>query len=102
MRYQTEVYVRKRKNNWWVAAILVILILWGSLVTTDFYKSMYMYEKPMFAFLDKKTAADDGGSGKYRGLGYSIFIEGQFMPEEDQRIVRGDFYFFGIKVKHVE
>ena len=102
MRYQTEVYVKRKKSNKWVALILVILVLWSALALTDFYKTMYRYEKPMFTILDKKTALEDGGSGKYIGLGYSINLEGDFMPEESGKITNADFYLFGLKVKQVE
>jgi len=39
------------------------------------------FEKPIFAI--PVETADDGGSGLYRGLGYSFDIEGNFMPEDE-------------------
>ncbi|MEG2234575.1 MAG: hypothetical protein RRZ42_08080, partial [Oscillospiraceae bacterium] len=31
----------------------------------------------------KTETADDGGSGRYYGLGYSFEIKGNFMPEDE-------------------
>ena len=41
----------------------------------------------------------DGGSGKYVGLGYSFYIEGNFMPEEkNQGVTSYRGYVFGKEV----
>ena len=62
-----------------VIAILSVIVLWLCIGITDF-ALVTNYEKPLFCIgID---LADDGGSGKYAGLGYSFYIEGNFMPEE--------------------
>ena len=39
---------------------------------------------------------DDGGSGLYKGLGYSVYIEGNFMPEDEfPGITKSTFKLFG-------
>ena len=62
-----------------VIAILGIIVLWLCIGITDFVL-VTNYEKPLFCI--GVDLADDGGSGKYAGLGYSFYIEGNFMPEE--------------------
>ena len=62
-----------------VIAILGVIVLWLCIGIADF-ALVTNYEKPLFCIgID---LADDGGSGKYAGLGYSFYTEGNFMPEE--------------------
>ena len=63
-----------------IAVLLLIVVLWASIFVTDFYR-VTRFEKPVFCVLT--GSCDDGGSGKYRGLGYSIAIDGNFMPEDE-------------------
>ena len=42
---------------------------------------VHNYKKPLFSV--GVDLADDGGSGKYVGLGYSFYIEGNFMPDTE-------------------
>ena len=62
-----------------VIAIFGVIVLWLCIGITDF-ALVTNYEKPLFCV--GVDLADDGGSGKYVGLGYSFYIEGNFMPEE--------------------
>ncbi len=62
-----------------VAIILAVLIL--AIVGTgvfDYFR-VRRAEKPIFTI---PITADDGGTGTYYGLGYSIEIKGNFMPED--------------------
>ena len=44
--------------------------------------------------------ADDGGSGRYVGLGYSFDIVGNFMPEDESPGVREwTYHLFGIEMQ---
>ena len=44
--------------------------------------------------------ADDGGSGTYKGLGYSFDIEGNFMPEDEfPGVTKARFYLLGKMLK---
>lgn len=61
--------------------ILGVIALWLCIGITDF-ALVTNYEKPLFCI--GVDLADDGGSGKYAGLGYSFYIEGNFMPEEEE------------------
>lgn len=77
-----------------ITIIIFVIIGFG---ITDYY-TVSRFEKPIFCIgTDLK---DDGGSGKYTGLGYSFNIEGNFMPEDELKgVTKYDFYIFG---KHIE
>jgi len=80
-----------------LSVILIVLILWVVLFGTDFYR-VTRFEKPVFCVLT--DADDDGGSGRYRGLGYSFSIEGNFMPEEEYPgVTRYHAKWLGIHLK---
>ena len=76
--------------------VLVILLLWLSAGVTDF-ALVQNYKRPVFCICTEPM--QDGGSGKYVGLGYSFDIEGNFVTETGYRGVtsyRG--YIFGNEV----
>ena len=60
--------------------VIIVLVLWLLLFVTDFY-TVTRFERPLFCVLTE--AYQDGGSGHYRGLGYSFDIKGNFMPEDE-------------------
>ena len=64
-----------------IAVSAVLFLLWIFAVMTDFSLVVRNFEKPVFCLLTE--GADDGGSGKYIGLGYSFEIEGNFLPEDE-------------------
>lgn len=64
-----------------VIIVLAVVILWLAAGITDF-ALVRTYHKPLFCIgID---LADDGGSGKYVGLGYSFYLEGGFMPDDGE------------------
>ena len=65
------------KNKKIIIAVACILVLWIAVGIVD-YGKVHSFEKPIFCV--GTELADDGGSGKYVGLGYSFDIEGNFMP----------------------
>ena len=80
-----------------ISAIAVLLILWLSAGITDFIRVTRNFEKPIFCI--PTETADDGGSGKYIGLGYSFDIKGNFMPEDEfPGVVKYDATILGITV----
>lgn len=80
-----------------VSALLLVLILWIALFCTDYYR-VTRFEKPVFCVLTQ--GYDDGGSGCYRGLGYSFAIEGNFMPEDEYPgVTHYHVKLFGIHLK---
>ncbi|MTI66980.1 MAG: hypothetical protein FH753_10355 [Firmicutes bacterium] len=67
----------------------------------DYRISTHKFEKPIFARLNIETAKKDGGSGTYNGIGYSIEIIGNFMPEDElQGVTHARFYVFGNEIRY--
>ncbi len=56
-----------------IIVIAAVIVLWGAMFTTDFIRAGNLRE-PVFARLQGVTA-DDGGSGTYQGLGYTVNTE---------------------------
>ncbi len=50
-----------------------VMILWGAVFVTDFIRCGSL-KAPLFVVAAGVTA-DDGGSGIYRGLGYTVDVE---------------------------
>ena len=95
-KYGSAVSWKKSKGKKIVIAILAVLVLWMCIGITDF-ALVHNYRRPLFCICTESM--QDGGSGLYSGLGYSFYIEGNFMPEEQNRGVtsyRG--YVFGKEV----
>ena len=79
------------------AIVFIVLALWLLLFITDFY-TVTRFERPLFCLLTE--ACQDGGSGRYQGLGYSFAIEGNFMPEDEYPgVTRYHAKLFGIAIK---
>lgn len=76
-------------------AIIIVVLLWCSLFVTDFVR-VSQFEKPIFCVL--LNGADDGGSGTYVGLGYTVELDGNFMPEDAELrgVTQYDMKLFGI------
>ena len=60
--------MKKKKT---IIAMICILVLWIAIGVVD-YRRVHSFEKPVFC-VDTEPD-DDGGSGKYIGLGYSFDI----------------------------
>ncbi|KUO52353.1 MAG: hypothetical protein APF76_04780 [Desulfitibacter sp. BRH_c19] len=56
-----------------------MMIIWSIITIVDYRQVCHNFEKPIVAI--PIQTADDGGSGIYKGLGYSFNIKGNFMPE---------------------
>ena len=72
---------KTNKKIFKTAILVACVIVWGIMIVTDYYQTTHNFEKPVFAIWTKKIK--DGGSGTYTGVGYSIEIEGNFMPEDE-------------------
>lgn len=59
--------------------IICVLILWAGIFTTDFIRCASFME-PIFV-VPVESTADDGGSGIYQGLGYTVKVE-KYMDAE--------------------
>lgn len=95
-KYGKSVHWKKSKAKRIVIAILAVLVLWLCVGITDF-ALVHNYQKPIFC--RGVDLEQDGGSGEYAGLGYSFYIEGNFMPEEkNQGVTSYRGYVFGKEV----
>lgn len=80
-----------------ILILSIVLIIWMSVGITD-YARVHSFEKPIFSI--PTVTADDGGSGRYIGIGYSFKITGNFMPEDEfPGVTKYKYYLFGIDVK---
>ena len=85
-----------RKKPAWI--LIIVLACWGLIMTIDYRRICHGFEKPIFA--TPKTTVDDGGSGEYKGLGYTFDIKGNFMPEDVlSGVTHADFYLLGRHAK---
>lgn len=76
--------------------LLILLTLWLSLVITDTILPICFNHKPLFCYWKEKEK--DGGSGLYQGLGYTIRIKGNFMPEQNNLVNYVQLKIFNISV----
>ena len=79
-----------------IITIIGILALWAAAGIIDFSR-VNRLERPLFCICTESM--DDGGSGKYTGLGYSFDIEGNFMPDtENSGVTAYKGYILGVEV----
>ena len=84
------------KKKMMIAAACVAA-LWLTVSMVD-YGRAHSFEKPVFCI--GTELADDGGSGRYVGLGYSFDIEGNFMPEDGfPGVTKWTYYLFGVEIE---
>lgn len=88
----------KKSKRVIIIIILCSMALWLLIGFIDYSRVCRSFEKPIFS--RPAVTVDDGGSGIYKGIGYSFEIEGNFMPED---VLPGVTYFeysvFGTVVK---
>ena len=87
-----EMTAKSKKVKRILTIIACVIVLWLAMGITDF-ALVQNYHKPLFCV--GVNLADDGGSGRYIGLGYGFDIEGNFMPEDEHPGVtsyRGHFF----------
>lgn len=70
-----------KKTRKKVIIIIVCIIAVGLIASVVDFVLVHNYRKPLFCV--GVDLADDGGSGRYVGLGYSFDIEGNFMPDTE-------------------
>ena len=62
-----------------LVVIAVLLVAWLSIAYADYARVAISFDKPKFCITT--ITADDGGSGKYIGLGYSFDIDGHLSAD---------------------
>lgn len=89
--------MHKKKIFMAVIAVVCIVVLWLTVGIVD-YCRLHRFEKPIFCV--GVNLCEDGGSGKYVGLGYSYDIEGNFMPEDEfPGVTKWTYYLFGVEME---
>lgn len=84
----------KRKTSRMILIIIcAAAVLWGAVFITDFTRCNSLRE-PLFV-IAKGVAADDGGSGTYQGLGYTVDIEKYIDPEFGSCVKSVEMKMFG-------
>lgn len=76
-----------------VIVISVLLVLWCGMFVTDYLRCASLKE-PLFVIAEE-TAADDGGSGVYRGLGYTVEVEKRMDDEYGVCVTSVEMRAFG-------
>ena len=85
------------KNKTIIISVVCAIVLWIAIGIVD-YSRVHSFEKPIFCV--GTELADDGGSGKYVGLGYSFNIKGNFMPEDEfPGVTKWTYYLFGVEIQ---
>ena len=92
----------KRKKRLFAAiAAAGALLLFAAVVTgcVDYNLVVNRHERPICA-VTIGAGADDGGSGRYYGLGYGFEIEGNFVALDpaDYGVRKWCFYILGVEV----
>ena len=75
--------------------VFSLSVLSGTMFSIDYYRCAKL-EKPLFAI--GLHTADDGGSGLYRGLGYSVKIDGELTAEYGYVVNEAAMYLLGSPV----
>lgn len=81
-------------------AIVVLLASWIGVAYLDYSEVAISFDKPKFCV--SQNIADDGGSGKYIGLGYSFFINGHLDADGEYQVEKYTYKFLGITIKQDE
>ena len=81
-------------------AIVVLAVSWISIAYSDYADLAISFDKPRFCI--SPMTADDGGSGKYIGLGYSFTIDGHLDVDSGFEIDSYTYKIFGITIKQDE
>ena len=80
-----------------IIAVVCAVILWITVGIVDF-SLVHSFRRPVFCVCSEPM--QDGGSGKYAGLGYSFDIKGNFMPEDElPGITKWTYYLFGVEMQ---
>ena len=70
----------KKNKKKVIIAVVCVIAVWLIMGIVDF-ALVHSYHRPLFCICTEPM--QDGGSGKYVGLGYSFDIEGNFMPDTE-------------------
>ena len=71
--------------------VLSLILLWGVIFAIDYFRCSNL-KMPIFVIPGE--TADDGGSGTYYGLGYSVDVEKNISAEYGEQIESVEMYIF--------
>ena len=71
---------------------IFLFLFWFAAAAADLFR-LNNFEMPIFA--RPTVTADDGGSGTYKGFGWRIELEGNFLPEDELPGVTQFEYYLG-------
>jgi len=80
-----------------ISIIAILMLIWIGIAYSDYAKVAISYDKPKFCLLI--NGADDGGSGKYVGLGYSFNIDGHLESNGRYEVDTYIYKILGITIK---
>lgn len=83
-----------------VVAIALLLASWIGVAYSDYSKVAISFDKPQFCI--STMTADDDGSGKYFGLGYSFDIHGHLESNGKYEVDKYTYKILGITIKQGE
>lgn len=76
--------------------LLSLLLIWLCMFSIDILRVFIAHDTPVFAWIQSDQSFDDGGSGPYKGLGYSFDIMGYFIEYSgSERVYAAKLYVFG-------
>lgn len=75
------------------SAVGIAVVLWLAVFSVDYVRTMSLKE-PIFA-VPPTVTADDGGSGTFSGLGYTVGVEKHIDAEYGVKIVSVEMRMFG-------
>ena len=90
--------MKKKIIIWFIIAFFVVS--WAGIAYTDYAAVAIRFDKPKFCI--STMTADDGGLGKYIGLGYSFDIEGHLDFNSGFEVDCYTYRIFGIPIKQDE
>ncbi len=82
----------KRLFVFFLCFVFSVAVLGGIMFGVDYYRCAQL-KKPLFAMA--VDTADDGGSGTYQGLGYTVEIDGELTAEYGYVVHEVEMYALG-------
>lgn len=80
-----------------LAIMLSLLFMWLTRFGIDYWRVAKNFQKPLFSY--NTEIQDDVGCGFYYGLGYTYYIEGNFMPlDEFPGVTQYQLFLFGHEI----
>ncbi len=86
--------MKKRICHILLIIFIAAAVLWGGMFVTDYIRCTSL-RQPVFVFAGGERMADDGGSGTYQGLGYTVEVEKHIDPEYGACITRVEMKMLG-------